>query len=171
MTEQARLYGTVLYELGLPEAAVSETLDILGKTPELLRVLTSPAVSTGKKHAVLEQVFEKTQIPPLMIRFLKKACDAGCIGEAGDIVAVYKKRQLEAQGVLEASLFFVTPPDEGQIEGIKRFLCRRHGAQDVKLNLVPEPDLIGGFRLKAGDIEYDYSLKGRLLRLKKAVMR
>ncbi len=52
---------------------------------------------------------------------------------------------------------------------MKRFLCRNHGKKEVVLALVEEKALLGGFVLKAGDIEYDYSLRGRIGRLSQAV--
>ena len=36
---------------------------------------------------------------------------------------------------------------------------------DVKIEIVKDPALLGGFILKTGDDEYDWSLKGRLSRL------
>ena len=42
MTEQARLYGTVLYELKVPEKMVRETGRIFQENPELKAVLMIP---------------------------------------------------------------------------------------------------------------------------------
>lgn len=169
MSEQARLYGAVLYQLNLSEKMVQEALEILKGTPELLSVLDDPTVPLNKKLAIIDQIFIEPDFSLLMANFLKKACEAGCIGQFREIVSACREHTLEAAGILEASLYYVTKPDDMQIAGIKQFLCKKHRKKDVELTLVSSPDLIGGFLLKAGDIEYDYSLKGRLTRLNRAV--
>ena len=72
---------------------------------------------------------------------------------------------------MEAELHYVTMPGAAQIAGMKQFLCRIYHKKDITLKLVMQPDLIGGFVLRAGDIEYDYSLKGQLSKLRRAVVR
>ena len=148
MTETARTYAIVLYELGIPEDMVREAVKLLKENPELPEVLNSPVVPLKSKHAVIEKVFREPEFSALMVRFLKKACDAGCIG-----------------------LHYVTMPGAAQITGMKQFLCRKYKKKDVNIRLVNQPDLVGGFVLKAGDTEYDYSLKGQLVRLRRAVVR
>lgn len=72
---------------------------------------------------------------------------------------------------MDAEFHYVTMPGAAQITGMKQFLCRKYKKKDVNIRLVNQPDLVGGFVLKAGDTEYDYSLKGQLVRLRRAVVR
>ena len=169
MSDQARLFGTVLYELKLPGEVLSLALQILGSTKELPAVLSDPSVPLRQKLSVISRVFPQPDFPVLFTNFLKKVCEAGCIDQLNDIVSVSRTCALERAGILEARLYSVTKPDEAQIAGIKEFLCRKHRKKAVELTLCCDPDLIGGFLLKAGDLEYDYSLKGRFLRLSRAV--
>ena len=81
MTETARTYAIVLYELGIPVEMVREAVKLLKENPELPEVLNSPVVPLKSKHAVIEKVFREPEFSALMVRFLKKACDAGCIGQ------------------------------------------------------------------------------------------
>ena len=53
-------------------------------------------------------------------------------------------------------------PTEEQLTGIKRFLCRQYHVKDVAFQLQEEKDLVGGFTLRVGDQEIDYSLKGKI---------
>ena len=57
MTETARTYAIVLYELGIPEEMVREAVKLLKENPELPEVLNSPVVPLKSKHAVIEKVF------------------------------------------------------------------------------------------------------------------
>lgn len=169
MTETAMTYGTVLYELSVPGYMVEEAVSLLRSSKELKNVLTSPVVSHQKKEAIIDKVFREPGFSDIMRRFLKKACIAGCIGQMEDIAGRWKSLSQEMNGGMDADLYYVTLPDEAQIQGIKAFLCRSCHKKDVDLHLVSNPDLIGGFVLKAGDIEYDYSLKGQLEKLTRAV--
>lgn len=169
MTEKAGIYGTVLFELQIPLSMGQEAARLMRENPALQEALTSPAVPKKNKYAVIERVFREPDFSSLMVRFLKKACDAGCIGQMEDISETAGNCALKAQGIMKAELHYVTMPDEAQIAGMKRFLCRNHGKKEVVLALVEEKALLGGFVLKAGDIEYDYSLRGRIGRLSQAV--
>lgn len=171
MTEIARTYATVLYELGIPETMTGEIVRLFRENPEFPKVLASPVVPMKSKYAVIEKVFREPEFSALMVRFLKKACDAGCIGQIDEIAAERDAYALCMEGILEAELHYVTMPGAAQITGMKQFLCRKYNKKDVNIRLVNQPDLVGGFVLKAGDTEYDYSLKGQLNKLRQAVVR
>lgn len=72
MTETARTYAIVLYELGIPEEMVREAVKLLKENPELPEVLNSPVVPLKSKHAVIEKVFREPEFSALMVRFLKR---------------------------------------------------------------------------------------------------
>ena len=50
MTEQARIYGKVLYELQIPEDMVQETGRIFKENPQLTTLLNDPTVQIEKKN-------------------------------------------------------------------------------------------------------------------------
>ena len=169
MTEGARLYGTVLYELKVPQEMVKKTGEILERNPELVRVLQSPVYRREKKHAIIEEIWKTPEFSSVMIKFLKKACDAGAIAEFSQIMDICERCERVADGVMSAELWYVTEPDEVQLEGIRQFLKKTYGKREVQLSLASHPELMGGFVLKTGDVEYDYSLLGKLKKLSQAV--
>ena len=65
---------------------------------------------------------------------------------------------------LKVSLFDVTPPVDSQLDKIKDFVAAKEGVNkdEVKIDLVEKKDLVGGFVLRVGTHEYDWSTKGRL---------
>ena len=65
---------------------------------------------------------------------------------------------------LKVSLFYVTPPVDSQLDKIKDFVVAKEGVNkdEVKIDLVEKKDLVGGFVLRVGTHEYDWSTKGRL---------
>ena len=67
--------------------------------------------------------------------------------------------------ILKAKLIYVTEPDHEQLEGIQSFLCKEFHKKTVQLSMEEDQKLLGGFILKAEDVEYDYSLKAQLKQL------
>ena len=65
---------------------------------------------------------------------------------------------------LKVSLFYVTPPVDSQLDKIKDFVAAKEGVNkdEVNIELVEKKDLVGGFVLRVGTHEYDWSTKGRL---------
>ena len=165
MTEQARIYGKVLYELQIPEDMVQETGRIFKENPQLTTLLNDPTVQAEKKKNIIGKIWKEPDFSPLIFSFLKKACESGCIGEIEDILTVWHQCVLDASGILKAKLIYVTEPDHEQLEGIQSFLCKEFHKKTVQLSMEEDQKLLGGFILKAEDVEYDYSLKAQLKQL------
>ncbi len=166
MTEQAKIYGKVLYELQIPEHMVQETGRIFKENPQLTTLLNDPTVQAEKKKKYnWENIWKEPDFSPLISSFLKKACESGCIGEIEDILTVWNQCVLAASGILKAKLIYVTEPDHEQLEGIQSFLCKEFHKKQCSFQWKRIEKLLGGFILKAEDMEYDYSLKAQLKQL------
>ena len=94
MTEKARTYAIVLYELGIPGQMVEGAVSIFKESPQLVRTLKSPVVPVKNKHAILGKIFREPGFSGLMVNFLKKACDAGGIGQMEDIADAWRSYSL-----------------------------------------------------------------------------
>lgn len=73
MTEQARIYGKVLYELQIPEDMVQETGRIFKENPQLTTLLNDPTVQAEKKKNIIEKIWEKTGFFSPYIFFFKES--------------------------------------------------------------------------------------------------
>ncbi|MDC7287864.1 ATP synthase F1 subunit delta [Blautia schinkii] len=166
MTETCINYAKALYGLSVPEDQVKETEEIFRAVPQAGSLLDNPLVSLKEKEQVIRRIF-----PAQMQNFLKTACKYHRIGCIGDILTAYHAYCEEQRGVLQAQLFYVTLPKADQIEKMKEFLCREFSAKEAKLTLKEDKSLIGGFILRVGDREYDWSLRGRYLKLEQKLTR
>jgi F-type H+-transporting ATPase subunit delta len=166
MTQAAINYGRVLFELSISQTVIEETALALKTVPELKRALSSPIISNGSKHKVVERVF-----PQEMITFLKVLVDRRDVDLVDDIFKAYRTRIAEKEGILEASLYYVTDPEEEQLQEIKAMLCKKYEKKDIRLRMIKDPGLIGGFIIRVGDVETDWSLRGRLRQLEQKIIR
>lgn len=165
MTQTANNYGTVLYELGVAGEVVAETERIFSLTSELSKSLGSPIVSAKEKHKLIDSIF-----PQEVRNFLKVLCDNGSVGELADIFSSYHTCYDAHNGILRATLSYVTPPTESQLAQMKEHLKKEYGKNEVQIELIEQPDLIGGFVIRVKDREEDWSMKGRLNKLKQELI-
>lgn len=165
MNQTAINYATALYELSVPAEAVEETARLFSQTPQLKQVLTSPVTSLKEKHAAIARIF-----PPEIRNFLKELCDNRDADRINEILEAYHSYCCEMDGILQAELFCAAEPSGEQLEKIGSRLCRKYGKNDVRWTIRRDPSLIGGFVIRVGDIESDWSLRGRLKQLQQKLM-
>lgn len=157
MTQTARNYGRVLFELAVPREEIEELRRMYFETPELMLVLNSPVVGEKEKHAVIGQIFHGR-----LCNFMKVLCGYQSVDQIPDILKAYDAYFDEQSDTLRAALYYVTAPDDVQREGLEKYLGRKYGRREVALEMTRKPELLGGFVLRIGDIEEDYSIRGRL---------
>ena len=166
MTQSTEYYARVLHELGIPLSDVEAAGEMVCTVPEILKVLTCPAVSMKEKSAVTDRVFREN-----VKNFMKVLCRHCRIGQFPDIAAAYGEYEARLQKSVRAQLYYVTAPQAMQLEGMRNFIKKRYHAEHVDFEMVEDTSLIGGFILKVKDYEYDYSLKGRFNRLEQKLTR
>lgn len=165
MTQISVNYAKVLYELSIPRDIIKETAELFQTVGQLKAVLSSPVTSLKEKHHVIDLIF-----PSEIHNFLKEICDNQDVEQVDEIFQAYHGYDCEMRGILEATLYYVTEPDEGQTAGIKEYLLKKYQKNEVVLTLVQDASLIGGFLLRVGDMETDWSFKGRLNQLQQKLM-
>lgn len=166
MTQTAGNYARVLYELAVPGQIVLDAAETFREAPELKRALTSPVVKVSQKHRVIEKIF-----PMEIQNFLKILSDHRRMGQIDQVFEAYHEYACEREGILIATMYYVTEPGKEQLEKIKEGLLRKYHKKEVELTLVKDPGLIGGFMLRIGNIETDWSMKGRLKQLEQILIR
>ncbi|MBQ7463233.1 MAG: F0F1 ATP synthase subunit alpha [Lachnospiraceae bacterium] len=72
----------------------------------------------------------------------------------------------EVKDHLEATLLYVTKPDEKRLQGIEEFIRNKYGVSEVELQIKEDRSLKGGFILRVENEEYDWSNRGRLRQLR-----
>ena len=86
------------------------------------------------------------------------------------LLDAYEERRAERANRQKAVLRYVTPPTAGQLEQIRDFLRKKYNDQELPLELIEDPTLLGGFSITGGREEYDWSMKGRLTQMKNRLL-
>ena len=157
MTENCKKYAVELHELKIQKDLIQQTADIFKAVEQIMDDLANPAVSLEKKHNVIDKIFPKE------IRdFLKVLCDNNEVELFPEIARAYYELTPQSAEEFHATLAYVKKPTEEQLMGIRNFLMRKFGREDMDLELVEDASLGDGFVIRAGGEEFDWSTKGRM---------
>ena len=98
---------------------------------------------------------------------MKILCDNNDFALFDEIVTAYDELDKEPEsGEKKAELTYVTAPDEEQLAGIRKFLNKEFGSEDMEIEMKEDKSLKSGFILRVGTKEYDWSEQGRIDQLK-----
>ena len=165
MTQAVEKYATMLKELEIPEDVIEQALDIFQTVPVLMEQFCNPAADLAGKHRAIDKIF------PSQIRdMIKVMCDDQDIELFPEVCKAYKETQWKKTGKERAILKYVTEPTEAQLEGIREFVKKESGSDEIELVCEKDESLGGGFVLSIGNKEYDWSTEGRIKQLTEKIL-
>ena len=159
VTNLSLKYAQQLHDLNITNDILCQADDIFKAVEQVKSDFENPAIPLSAKHNVIEKVF------PTQIRdFLKILCDNGDVKLWEEILAAYRKGMPKTKA-LQAQLFFVTPPDEEQLAGIRSYIIGRYHCEELELTMTKDLSLGGGFKLQVENDVVDWSIQGRIRQL------
>ena len=69
---------------------------------------------------------------------------------------------------LRVEIDCITPPSAEQLSGIRDFIRRKYGNDEISFVIKKDPSVKGGFKIFVGDDNYDWSTLGRIRQLRKS---
>jgi len=164
MEVRAASFGKILYSLNLKEEEIKKSLQILSENTDLKKALENPAITREEKNACIDDIFPKE-----LRSVVKVICEKGCIDVADQIFEEYEICYLDSIGILKAKLSYAKKLTDDELEQMKEMICKKYNKVGVRLELVEDASLIGGYVLTVGDTVYDKSIKETLLVLGKTL--
>lgn len=153
-----------LIRLDVPQDDVSETRKIFESCGDVAETLANPLVTYDEKKSIITKLF-----PENLHKFIMNVIRGGAVERIGEILDEYTDFLLEQQGSIRAVVRYVTPLTESQQADLRRFIMDKFMKEDVAIEYRHDPDIIGGFILNAGDIEYDKSYRTSLRLMKESL--
>ena len=137
------------------------------EVPELRELLRNPQLDPRARAAALEDVLAGGD--ELLSNFLLLLVDKGRIGELEVIAQEFERLVAASEGVLSAEL---TTAIELSDDDERRLLRQIETASGRKVEATRhvDPGLIGGIVLQVGSHRLDASVRGRLDRLRRALV-
>jgi len=169
-----RVYARALFEAAQEKGRLEPVRDQLeqvvtaaAEVPELRELLRNPQLDPRARAAALEDVLAGGD--ELLRNFLLVLVDKGRIGALELIAQEFERLVAEAEGVLSAEL---TTAIELSDDDERRLLKQIEDASGRKVEATRQvdPELIGGIVLQVGSHRLDASVRGRLDRLRRALV-
>lgn len=168
-------YAVALFELAADGNALDQVAadlkalaDLLEKSTDFRRLVTSPALGRDDQAKGLFAVLDGSGIAPLTRNFLGVIANNGRLSLLGDMIAAYSQLLAHHRGEVTAEVTSATPLSEAQMATLKAKLKAIAG-RDVTLQAHTDSSILGGLAVKLGSRMIDSTLKTKLNNLQTAM--
>lgn len=142
--------------------------ELIKATPLLTYALTSAFIPVHQKRLVVEEIVKRSDLDPRVARLVKLLTDKEKLALLPEILEELPGVWAEEKGIEVVEIDSAVDLTEEEKAELQRTLEERW-KKSVRLNFRLNPEIIGGLVLKKGNIYYDISVRGGLLKLKEIV--
>ena len=142
---------------------------LFDQSPELKQVLTSPAVPVQGKRGAVEQLVARLKPVAPVRKLLLLLADRDRLELLPELLAAYRERLMEHQGVVRADLVSAVPLPEASAARLRDRLAAVTGRTVIVQTRVDE-GIIGGVVAKVGGTVYDASVATQLARMRQKLV-
>ncbi|MDB5235877.1 MAG: synthase subunit delta [Hymenobacter sp.] len=168
----AARYAKSLLDLGKEMGtldSVKEDMDLLSKTMaesrELRLLLRNPIVKHDKKLAILTAIFGG-MVSDMTMRFFTILTQKNRESALESMGPEFQVQYNAMQGIQMAQVTSATPLTPESRAQLEKLVTQQTGLTQVKLTEKVDPELIGGFVLRVGDIQIDDSVRTSLRKMR-----
>lgn len=172
-----KVYGEALFSLAVEENRVDEFLleareiqNCVLCNDELNQFMNHPGVSKEKKIALMENVI-KDQLSKEMLGFLVIVIDKGHYDELGSMITYFKN---QVKAYKKIGVVYITTPTELRNEQKAKIEDKILSTTDylkLEAHYILDESLIGGMIIRMQDRVIDSSLKTKLEKLQKDLLK
>jgi F-type H+-transporting ATPase subunit delta len=171
MAVVARTYARALFGAAKDAGRVAEVRDELAmfveavdEVRELRALIRNPELDPPTKAAALDAVLEGAD--ELLRNFVRVVTEKGRAAQLDEILREYEALVAAEEHILNVELTTAYELSDDDAVAIVQQIEKASGRR-VEAARTVDPDLIGGLVLKAGSLEVDSSVRGRLDRLRR----
>jgi F-type H+-transporting ATPase subunit delta len=175
MAAAHRMYARALFEAAQEQGRLEEVqaeLDefrrVVAEVPELRSLLENPQLDPQAKRAALADLLADAD--DLLRNFLLLLAEKGRAAQVSEIADELDALVAREQGRLSVELTTAFELSDEEADAILRKIEQSSG-RTVEAERKVDPGLVGGIVLQAGSMRIDASVKGRLERLQRALVK
>jgi F-type H+-transporting ATPase subunit delta len=173
VSRYARAFADVVSEVKLDTAAVDRQLkDFLatwGGSTELQALFTNPAVPARQKVTILDKLNVKLGLRKEVRNLLAVLINNDRIGEVREVIAAYRAELQERMGIRQAEIVTARELSGEERKALLAGVTKLAGAR-IEPSFKLDKSILGGTVVRIGSTVYDGSVRGRLERLKEALV-
>ncbi|HTB10915.1 MAG TPA: ATP synthase F1 subunit delta [Bryobacteraceae bacterium] len=155
-----------------PQQAMEQLRQVaamVSSSEDLRNALLSPAVSPGRKRAVMAKLTEPLNVHVKLRNFLYVVIDHRRVHEIPSMVEAFEVLLDEYLGFVRADVSSALPLNDSQKASLEAQLTRVAGKK-AKPNFKTDPALVAGVVARVGSKVYDGSVRGQLERLRATLL-
>ncbi len=175
-TGLAGRYAEAMFELAQDEQAIDTVAadfaalkSAIHQTPDLARLVRSPAFSGEQQSRALKPVLAEIGVSALTSKFVLVLAAKRRLLALEGIIAAYNRKVARLKGEVQAEIISARALSDSEMANLKSVLKAKLG-QEPRLETRVDPALLGGLVVKLGSRMIDSSIRTKLTGLA-AVMR
>ncbi|HEY4600804.1 MAG TPA: F0F1 ATP synthase subunit delta [Cerasibacillus sp.] len=168
----ANRYADALFQFGTEKNILDQLVDQFRTVKEVLitnqsfrLVLEHPQISREKKQQLVETVFQG--MDSHVIHTMKLLVERKRVAIIGHMVERLEQLVNDAKGVAVAHVYSVRQLTDAELQSMAQAIAKRFQKQEVKINNIVDPTIIGGLKVRVGNTIIDGSVSGKLERLER----
>lgn len=143
--------------------------DILKQDKDFVSILSSPKLAREKKKQIIQKVF--SNVNPYLMNTLLLLVDRQREEQMAQVANYFIELADAEKGVAEAKVTSVRPLTEDEKKALSQAFSAMLGKKELLIENQVDSNLLGGIKLRIGNRIYDGSLKGKLERLERQLLR
>ena len=173
VSHYARAFADVVTQAKLDAAAIDRQLtDFLttwDSSADLREVFENPAVSVEQKVAILDKMSPKLGMVRELRNFIAVLTKNGRTANLHEVVNAYRAELQQRQGIRQAEIVTARELNEKEKDTLLAGVGQLAGAK-IQASFKLDKSILGGTVVRIGSTVYDGSVKGRLERLREALI-
>jgi len=147
---------------------LNQIKDLLTSMPEVLSALQNPIYPPDLKMEIIDEILKSIKVDPEIERFLKLLVERRRIQYIKEIVTMYQELLDEELNIARGEVITAYPLTSEEKKELEEIL-KEYLKKEVILESKVDEEIIGGIKIKIGDLIFDGSLKTQLGKLKEII--
>ena len=168
-------YATALFELALESKAVEQVQAdlkafdaLVAQSPDLTRLVRSPVFSADEQAKALIAILDRAGIKGVAANFLRVVAGNRRLFAAREMIRGFNALVAKHKGEVTAEVTVAEQLNDVRMSEIRDAL-KAVTAKDVTIDVIVDPSIIGGLKVKVGSRMVDASLRTKLNSIKFAM--
>ena len=141
---------------------------LIADSEDFVKFLEDPTVPSTLQKIILEKIL-KDKITSQAFKFILFLIEKKRLALLKDICGHFEKLYLESEGIVQAEITSSVPLEKDQIKE----LCvqfKNKLKKEIEPQFKIDSQVLGGIKIKVGDVIYDYSLRFQLEKFRHALL-